>query len=167
MIPVVSIIGHHNAGKTRFLARLIETLTERGLVVGAAKHAPHLEDLDVPGSDSHRLREMGADRVLLMGQSSASLTWTHTESKHLEELVDSLFKGCDLVLVEGMKTGPFPKLEVYRRNREIREDPLAGEIDVFAVVCDEPLTLPDGTRQFGTRDTEVVADLLETTYVDS
>jgi len=165
LIPVISIIGHHNAGKTLLLSRLIESLTERGLVVGAVKHAPHLDDLDARGSDSDRFREVGADRVLLLGRTTASLTWDFSKSQQLEDHVDSLFLGCDLVLVEGLKSGPFPKIEVYRRNREIREDPLAGEIDVFAVVSDESLALPDGTRQFGARDAEAIADMLEAMFL--
>ena len=165
MIPVVSFIGHHNAGKTRLLTRLVETLSERGIRVGAVKHAPHLEMADPPGTDSQQLREAGAHRMLLLGSDSAVLTWPQPSIEELGLEIQRLFSGCDIVLVEGLKHGPFPKVEVFRRTGRVAQEPLAGEIDVIAVVSDAAIALPDGTASFSPRDPEGIADFLETQFL--
>lgn len=165
MIPVVSFIGHHNAGKTRLLSRLVTTLTERGLRVGAVKHAPHLEVADPPGTDSQQLREAGVRRMLLLGSNSAVFTWPLPSIEDLETEIQRLFSDCDIVLIEGLKHGPFPKVEVFRRTGQVAQEPLAGEIDVIAVVSDATIALPDGTANFSSRDQEGIANFLETRFL--
>lgn len=165
MIPVVSFIGHHNAGKTRLLTRLVETLSERGVRVGAVKHAPNLEISDPPGADSQQLREAGAHRMLLLGSTSAVLTWPKPSTEGVEAEIQRLFSDCDIVLVEGLKHGSFPKIEVFRRTGLVPQEPLAGEIDVLAVVSDAAIALPDGTASFSPRDREGIADFLETLFL--
>ena len=168
MIPVISFIGHHNAGKTRLLSQLVETLTERGLRVGAVKHAPHGIVADEPdGTDSRQLREAGAHRMLLLGRDTAVLTWAQPSIEDLEATIQRLFADCDLVLIEGLKRGPFPKIEVFRRTGKIPQEPLAGAIDVVAVVSDAAIALPDGTASFSPRNHEALADFLETQFLSS
>ena len=165
MIPVVSFIGHHNAGKTRLLTRLVEILSERGIRVGAVKHAPHLDVADPPGTDSQQLREAGVRRMLVLGRDSAVLTWPQPSLEKLETNIQRLFSDCDIVLVEGLKYGPFPKIEVFRRTGQVPQEPLAGELDVIAVVSDASIALPDGTASFSPRDREGIADFLETKFL--
>lgn len=160
MIPTVSFIGHHNSGKTRLLAQLIPLLTERGYRVGAVKHAPHLDEADVPGSDSAIHLDAGANRVLLRSSSGSALYWRHEEER-LEDGIDRLFAGCDLVLIEGCKRGPFPKIEVFRYGREIAREPLAGEIDVVAVVTEDRAALPDDVALLSPHDLHEVGDFVE------
>jgi molybdopterin-guanine dinucleotide biosynthesis protein B len=167
MIPVISFIGHHNAGKTRLLTQLVETLTERGLRVGAVKHAPHLVVSDPQGTDSQQLRESGAHRMLLLGSDSAVLTWSQRSLDDLESEIQRVFSDCDLVLIEGLKQGPFPKIEVFRRTGKVPQEPLAGEVDVIAVVSDAVVALPDGTSSFSPHDREGIADFLETRFLSS
>ncbi len=161
-IPAIAFIGHHESGKTRLVAEVTRRLVERGYRVGTVKHAPDLEEIDVPGSDSALHRETGATRTLLRGETTSALYFDHDEDDRLEQELDSLFAGCDVVLIEGYKHGPWPKIEVFRRGRDLRREPLAGEIDVLAVVTDEHAALPDGVRSFATRDVERVADFVET-----
>jgi molybdopterin-guanine dinucleotide biosynthesis protein B len=163
MIPAVSFIGHHDSGKTRLLSRLIPHLVERGFRVGAVKHAPHLVAPDDSGTDSGTLRAAGAETVLLLGEDDAVLTWKRSSEEGIEPLIDRLFQDCDLVLVEGLKRGPFPKIEVFRRGREIAREPLAGEIDVLAVITDDRIATPDGTVVLSPRDLPAIVELLEST----
>jgi len=160
VIPVVSFIGHHDSGKTRLLVEIIPLLVERGYRVGAVKHAPHLAEVDRPDSDSEQHLAAGATRVLLRGERTSSLTWQHGNEDLPAEL-ERLFAGCDLILVEGLKRGPWPKIEVFRRGRDVRREPLAGEIDVVAVVTDEHVALPDGVRTLSPRDREAIVQLVE------
>jgi len=164
MTQVVSFIGHHNSGKTTLLAQVISILLERGFRVGAVKHAPHLDDMDSRDSDSAQLREAGAEQTLLISDDTCALFWDTDPGKPIERLIERLFAGYDLVLVEGYKHGPFPKIEIYRR-LETRADPLAGEVEVMAVVTSKKVALPDGVKVLSPRRPDEVADFIEEKFL--
>jgi len=164
MTQVVSFIGHHNSGKTTLLAQVITILLERGYRVGAVKHAPHLDDMDSRDSDSGQLREAGAEQTLLVSDDTCALFWDTDPEEPIEELIEHLFADYDLVLVEGYKHGPFPKIEVYRR-LDTRADPLAGEVDVVAVVTKEKVALPDGVKVLSPRRPDEIADFIEAKFL--
>ncbi len=112
---VFGIAGHSGMGKTTLLERLIPALAARGLVVSLVKHSHKAVDIDRPGKDSYRLREAGCKEVLLLGHERWALM--HELRGAPEPTLDDLLprlQGCDLVLVEGFKSGDFPKLEVWR-----------------------------------------------------
>ena len=158
-MKAVAIVGHKKTGKTRLIEELIPIFRERGYRVGTVKHAPHTEIFAPPDTDSARHREAGAERVLLLGEDGAALFLAPTAAP--EDLIEESFSEFDLVLIEGLKHGPFPKLEVFRPSREIRTEPLAGEIDVIGVVTDAHVALPDGVELFSPRHPEEIADLIE------
>ncbi len=163
MIPAISFVGHHNSGKTHLICRLIPYLAERGFRVGAVKHAPHAVTPASQATDSATLGAAGAEPVLLLGPSEAVLTWTLTKEEPLSVLIDKLFAGCDIVLVEGFKRGPLPKIEVFRRGRDIAREPLAGTIDVLAVVTDDRIAMPDEAIMLRPSDLSGISDLIEST----
>lgn len=107
--------GWSGSGKTTLIEALIPRLTGRGLRVSLVKHAHHDFDIDVPGKDSYRHRQAGCTEVLV----SSDQRWVVVhELRGAEELtLDQTLKRlspCDLVLVEGYKRAPIPKLEIYR-----------------------------------------------------
>ena len=165
MIPVVSFIGRQGSGKTTLLTRLIPVFLERGYRVGTVKHTPCEETLDRPEKDSTRHRAAGAERTLVVGGSSYGLFWESFSEETIEETVDRYFQGFDLVLVEGFKHGPFPKIEVHRQAGGGSAEPLAGQIDVVAVITDERVGLPDGVGVFSPHKLEEIADFLEQTFL--
>jgi molybdopterin-guanine dinucleotide biosynthesis protein B len=160
MIPALAFIGHGDSGKTTLLVQVIRRLSERGYRVGSVKHAPHLDDVDSPDSDSAEHRAAGAGRVLLYGERASALFWPHGEEAPADT-VERLFQGCDVVLIEGFKHGPWPKVEVFRRGRDLRREPLAGEIEVVAVVTDDHVAIPDGVSIFSPRHPEELVDFIE------
>jgi molybdopterin-guanine dinucleotide biosynthesis protein B len=112
---VIGIAGWSGAGKTTLLAKLLPRMIGRGLRVSTVKHAHHNFDLDQPGKDSHTHRLAGANEVLV---SSASRWAIVHELRGAPELSLGTLLGklspVDLVLIEGYKGEPHPKLEVHR-----------------------------------------------------
>ena len=68
---VLAVSGLHNSGKTTLLEKLLPALRSRGLKVGIIKHDGHDFTPDVPGTDSYRLREAGAEGCLLYTSDAA------------------------------------------------------------------------------------------------
>ncbi|MCC7212047.1 MAG: molybdopterin-guanine dinucleotide biosynthesis protein B, partial [Candidatus Brocadia sp.] len=62
-IPVVSIIGKQNAGKTTLIEMLIPLLKKRGYRVGTIKYNIPSFQIDYEGKDTYRHYEAGADIV--------------------------------------------------------------------------------------------------------
>lgn len=114
-MKVIGLAGWSGAGKTTLLTRLIPHLVADGLRVSTIKHAHHHFDVDTPGKDSWKHRQAGATEVLV---SSARRWAVMHELRDLPEppLVELLQKmsRVDLVIIEGFKSAPHPKIEVYR-----------------------------------------------------
>lgn len=114
-MKIFGFAGFSGSGKTTLIEKLIPLLVARGLRVSLIKHAHHAFDVDRPGKDSYRHREAGCSEVLV----SSSRRWALMHELRgapepaLDELLDRL-SPCDLVLVEGFKRDPIPKLEVHR-----------------------------------------------------
>jgi len=112
---VFGIAGWSGSGKTTLLKGLIPALIGRGLSVSSMKHAHHAFDIDVPGKDSYEHRAAGAREVMI---SSANRWALMHELKgapepRLDELIARM-SPVDVLLVEGFKWEPHPKLEVHR-----------------------------------------------------
>lgn len=115
---VIGLAGWSGSGKTRLAVKLIALLKAKGLRVATIKHAHHAFDVDVPGKDSHTHRTAGADEVLVA--SSRRIAHMIEDPlpdedgrRSLPPLLERL-GAVDVVLVEGFKSAPHPKLEVYR-----------------------------------------------------
>ena len=123
------------------LVRLLPRLRARGLRVGVVKHAHHDFDTDQPGKDSYELRKAGATQMLV-GSSRRSALIIERESTtepRLAELLPLLDTGgLDLILVEGFKAEPFPKIELHRRALD-RPLQCLEDDNIVAVASDTPL----------------------------
>lgn len=143
-MKIFGIAGYSGSGKTTLLEKLIPQFTARGLKVAVIKHAHHGFDIDRPGKDSYRHREAGATEVLLSCNDRWALMHERRDEGEisLDELISRLAP-CDLVLIEGFKQEPVPKLEVYRP--ENGKPPLFPErSDIVALATDDGIetTLP-------------------------
>ena len=138
-MKVIGIAGYSGSGKTTLIEKMIPLLVRAGLRVSLVKHAHHEFDVDQPGKDSWRHRHAGCTEVLI----SSSNRWAlmHELRGAAEPLLQEQLKQlgpCDLVIVEGYKSEPIPKLEVHRR--AALTPPLhPNDPHVVAVVTDEPL----------------------------
>ncbi len=158
-IPALAVVGWHNSGKTRLVVELTKILSEYGFRVATVKHAADLQELEDSASDSAKHQAAGACETLLVGRNRSALyrKLLPAAEKHvpLELLSDG---ASDLVLVEGFKHSGLPKIETYRRTDRLAAAPLAGEIDVLAVVTNEQIALPDGVRVFRWSEIEALAE---------
>lgn len=114
---VFGLAGWSGSGKTTLMTRLIPALLRHGVTVSTLKHAHHSFDVDQPGKDSWHHREAGAQEVMVASDRRWALM--HELRGAPEPSMDALLRQMspvDLVLVEGYKRGPHPKLEVYRRS---------------------------------------------------
>ncbi|QGY05608.1 molybdopterin-guanine dinucleotide biosynthesis protein B [Methylobacterium mesophilicum SR1.6/6] len=112
---VIGLAGWSGAGKTSLLVRAIPLLVARGVKVATLKHAHHDFDTDWPGKDSYEHRRAGASEVLV----SSGRRWAqvHELRDEREATLSQLLRRispCDLVVVEGYKREPIPKIEVHR-----------------------------------------------------
>jgi molybdopterin-guanine dinucleotide biosynthesis protein B len=115
-MKVFGFAGWSGSGKTTLIEQLIPRFVQRGLRVSLIKHAHHTFDVDQPGKDSHRHRQAGAAEILVT--SSRRWVLMHELRGAHEPAFDDQVKRispCDLLLVEGFKHAPIPKLEVWRK----------------------------------------------------
>lgn len=114
-MKVIGFAGWSGSGKTSLIEHVITLLDARGLTVSLIKHAHHTFDIDHQGKDSWRHRHAGCREVMISSGRRWSLM--HELRGDAEMPLDALLaklSDCDLVLVEGFKRAPIPKIEVYR-----------------------------------------------------
>ena len=138
---IISIIGRKNAGKTTLTVALASELARRGHRVMSMKHADHPAQVDQPGVDSWRhFHEGRAERVLLVSPEMRVLFHRAPDEYDPIGLVREHLSGADIVLVEGFKAAPLPKIEVYRRAvapQPIYDPAAANADDWVAIVTDD------------------------------
>jgi molybdopterin-guanine dinucleotide biosynthesis protein B len=138
---IIGLAGYSGSGKTTLLTKVIPRLTARGLTVSTLKHAHHEFDVDQPGKDSHAHRAAGATEVLVA--SSRRFALVHELRGEAEPVLATLLcklAPVDLVLIEGYKGAPHPKLEVHRAAAGA---PLLAPGDPAVVAIASDVALPD------------------------
>jgi len=144
-IPILGFVAYSGTGKTTLLLKIIPLLKAKGLRIGMIKHTHHKKfDIDHPGKDSYRLRQAGADHMLVASRKRWALMVEmddKPEEPDLEQLLAHLDQNkLDLILVEGFKHERFPKIEVHRpslNHPRFRFDP-----SIIAIASDAPPAEP-------------------------
>lgn len=115
-VPVLGITGYSGTGKTTLLEKLIPALTARQLKVGLIKHSHHNVEVDKAGKDSHRLRLAGANPTMIVCDQRSALMCETENLPDFEAIIAQFAdKSVDLVLVEGFKHEPIPKIQLHRQ----------------------------------------------------
>lgn len=158
--PIFGVIGWKNSGKTTLMTRLVEEFTRRGLTVSALKHAHHTFDIDHPGRDSYRFREAGARQVALVSPKRWAVMHElrNEEKPDLDEVLAHIGP-CDLLLVEGYKGGPFPKIEA-RSTRSLTQEPLSVDDPQIVAVASDNGTDAGEIPIFDINDIGAIADFI-------
>ena len=130
--PVLAVSGSKNTGKTTLLECLVRGLSERGIRTAVIKHDGHEFVPDVPGTDTFRLREAGAEGTLIYSDSQYMLVKQKTGSMASDFI--SFFPEADIILLEGQKNSDYPKIEVLRQ--EISRSMVCRQSTVLMCVTD-------------------------------
>jgi len=157
---IFGIAGWKNSGKTGLAVRLVTELVARGYRVSTIKHAHHDFDIDKVGADSYRHRQAGAHEVTIVsGTRYAIMHELRGEPEPSFESILARLSPCDLVLIEGYKREPIPKIEA-RRLESANRAPLAPQDPhIVAIAADHPITDSD-LPVFDLNDTEAIAEFI-------
>jgi molybdopterin-guanine dinucleotide biosynthesis protein len=123
-----AVSGIKNSGKTTLIEKLITAFKTEGLKVGVIKHDGHDFELDLPDTDTYRLRQAGSNPTAIYSQTKFAIIQAQ-EDICMKNLLD-YFSDCDILIVEGLKDSDLPKIEV------VIKEPQSNEKNLMAVVTD-------------------------------
>lgn len=163
MIPIVSIVGKSNSGKTTLIENLIPNLKEMGYKVGTIKHDAHKFDIDHKGKDTWRMARAGANTVVITSMEKMAMIKYIDCEKNLDEITEWLFPDVDIVITEGYKSMDKPKIEVIRFDNPITatDNNLIALVNNF--VDEESFQPPEGfnnIKLFRFKDIDKITDFI-------
>lgn len=159
-IPMVTVVGKSNAGKTTFIEKLIKELKIRNIKVCTIKHDVHGFDIDKPGKDTWRHAKAGADTVVISSPVKMAMISNVMEELTLDQIAEMVSDDIDIIITEGYKRSNKPKIEISRAERS--KELLCAPDELIAVVSDINWNM--GVPVFELDDAVGVADLLESKY---
>ncbi len=160
--PLISIVGKSNSGKTTLVEKLIPELIKRGYRVATIKHNKHGFDIDHEGKDSWRHKQAGACTTVIACPTRVALIEDIDHDYSLDEIKDKYIQNVDVILAEGYKGNPFPKIEVCRA--ALKRELLCGKGDnLLALAADTKLDV--GVPCFDMNDIKSIADLIENKFL--
>ena len=162
MVPVVSIVGKSDSGKTTLIEKIVPILKRRGYRVGTVKHDVHGFEMDREGKDTYRHFHSGADATLISSPKKLALIQRVEREAPLEELVNRYYFDLDIVITEGFKRLNMPKIEVFRST--VYEQPLCGDGDNRMAIASDVAVEVDCPR-FDINDAESIADFIEERFL--
>ncbi len=163
-IPVVSIVGKSDAGKTTLIERVVRELSSRGWRVATCKHHVHEVEVDVPGKDSWRHARAGAVLAMIASPTQFVSVLRVDVEPSLEVIAAEAARvGCDLLVTEGFKRQAQHRIEVSRRARS--DGLISSPDELIAVVTDNPDLADMGVPTFGLDEAREVATFIEQTFL--
>ena len=162
-IPIVTIVGYSDSGKTRCTTELIENLTKRGYRIASAKHCHDDFDLDVEGKDSWKHSQAGAVTSIMSGKNRVGVVAVTDSRISLRELCDRYAGKADLLLAEGYSFESFPKILVAS-TKTLADERITDIGDIIAVVNTQPFDCGN-IAKFDFSEINKLAAFLEETYL--
>ncbi|MDP3939076.1 MAG: molybdopterin-guanine dinucleotide biosynthesis protein B [Deltaproteobacteria bacterium] len=160
--PIVCFVGRSGSGKTTLLVEVIRELGARGYRVASVKHDVHGATLDTEGKDSWRHKEAGAETVVLVAPGRLVSVSDCASEPSLPAIGSRFAADADILIVEGFKRAPEPKIEVARAGLA-RELLLGAEDGLIAVATD--FAVEAGVPRLDLNAPEAVADFIESRFL--
>jgi len=164
MIPIISIVGKSDSGKTTLMEKLIPELTRRGYRIATVKHDVHGFEVDREGKDSWRHKQAGAHMVVISSPKKVAFIRDVEKDLTLEEIREKLIQDVDLILSEGYKKDVQPKIEIFRKEKH-RELLCTREDNLVAIVSNKKFRV--GVPCFFLDDIKGMSDFIEKRYLQS
>jgi len=164
MIPIISIVGKSDSGKTTLIEKLVPELTRRGYRIATVKHDLHGFEVDREGKDSWRHKQAGAHTVVIASPNKVALIRDVERDLTLEEIREKLIQDVDLILSEGYKKDVQPKIEIFRKEKH-KELLCTKEDNLIAIVSNQ--TFDIGVLCFPLDNIKGVADFIENKFLKS
>ncbi len=162
MIPIISIVGKSNSGKTTLLEKIISDLVGRGYRVATIKHNRHGFNIDHEGKDSYRHKKAGAHTTVVSSPHQLALIQDVDHDHSFEELRDKFIDDADIILTEGFKVNDYPKIEVFRS--ELKRELISKKEDgLIAVAAD--IKLDVDVPCFDINDPKAITDFIEKKFM--
>ena len=163
---IIQFVGYKNTGKTTWVCRMTESFKHAGYKVGTVKHDAHDFQMDTPGTDTWKHQAAGAD-ITAISSSSRTAIIKNTPDP-LEALIASMDSLVDIILVEGFKAAPYPKVVFAKETSHLQL--LQETSRPVALVCwpeltadtDIPGRLDSELPVFAYDDYDAVFKLLQT-----
>ncbi len=152
---VVTVVGWHNAGKTVFVEMLVAELKRRGVRLAVIKHTRSRFDVDREGTDTWRFARAGGDVVGIVGPQGLALMERTEREPLVNEVLARLPRDLDLVILEGYKSLPLPKIVIHGSGDE---SPIEGPGEVLLTL--QAARSPEGGVSFAGAEISRAADLL-------
>ena len=157
--PRVHVVGAHKSGKTTHAAGLIRALAARGLSVGAVKHTRDEYETDAPGKDSQQHFAAGANPAVLLTGRRSGVHVLHDEPPSLAAAIAREMPHVDIVVVEGFRDDPGPKVEICRAATG-RDPVAAADGAVLAVMTDHETRHPSSIPRLALGDLDALVPLV-------
>lgn len=154
-IPVVSIVGKSDSGKTTLLEKLLREAKRRGWRVATLKHDVHGFEMDKPGKDTWRHAQAGADMVVISSPRKIAILENVPEDQPLDAVI-SRIQGVDIIFTEGYKRGNKPKIEVFRS--ALHQELLCRPDELIGIASD--VVFDNGVPCYGLDDAAGLCDLI-------
>lgn len=120
-IPVVSIIGKQNIGKTTLIGLIIPLLKRKGHRVGTIKYNIPSFEIDYEGKDTYRHYQAGADVVSISSpQKLATIKRVDRKPPPIKDIIETYYRDVDIVLVEGYKSWRYPYIEIQNNHQQMK-----------------------------------------------
>jgi len=163
-IPVVSIVGKSDTGKTTLIEKIIPELTRRGYRVATVKHDVHGFEIDHKGKDSWRHKQAGSCLTVLSSPWQIAVVKDVAKDHDIAELRDMYIRDVDIILTEGYKRNDHPKIEVFRADRH--GDILSrSDENLLAVAGDKPPQI--SVPCFDGNDITAIVNLIESRFLNA
>jgi len=162
MIPILSIVGKSDSGKTTLIEKLVAELVRRGYRIATIKHDVHGFDIDREGKDSWRHKQAGAHTVVISSPRKLALIRDTDHDAELPELREKYIRDVDLILTEGFKKNNQPKIEVFRQ--EVHQELLCRKEDNLVAIASNR-RFEVGVPCFDLNDAHGLVDLIEAHFL--
>lgn len=150
----VAFTGPSNSGKTTLILKVARKLIhEYNLEVAIIKHDPKDKArFDVEGKDSYRFSDTGAE--VIVTSANRTTYFSHRQSE-LDDMV-RLFDDFDVLLVEGLKNLPLPRISVFRNAIDTDYIPYMNAVATDETIDTATYSLPSNIDALDLNDIDQV-----------